>query len=347
MVIRTFKMARLGMKILYLPSKYSQQRQTEKAIWIYPVLMAMEATYYLNRGEEVFWGTKDDPNIMKLIEERHFDKIILEPEDLPFCDLPMPDRIHTGAFDKKYQQNGNYKYRPGTHMMAARDCWYAKCSFCQWAKRYPHCETRSIESVLKELITCQSLGFREVFDDSGTFPVGLWLKNFCVQRIKLGLNKIPFSCNMRIGSGCEYSLMKRAGFRMLLYGIESANQYTLNRLKKGIKNEEIIPEIKEAAKQGLEPHIAVMFGYPWENEKEEYKTLKLVHYLLRKGYAKTAQASLYNVPGNKANDRGYVKKIYDVARSPEFWFHKILSLRSKDDFVYLLRSIKKGLKERG
>ena len=154
---------------------------------------------------------------------------------------------------------------------------------------------------------------------------------------------MPFSCNMRIGSGCDYELMKQAGFRMILYGIESINQKTLDRLKKGINADEIEPEIKEAAKQGLEVHLAYMSGYPWESEKEEIKTLKFVHKMLRKGYAKTAQVSLYKVPGEKSIDRGLTKKLYSVALYPDFWIRKIMDLKSWDDCVYLLRSIKKGL----
>ena len=114
------------MRILYLPNQYSQQRQREKRRWIWPVVMAMEATYHRNQGHHVQWGSFFEESV----DKKEWDKIIIEPEGIPFRDLPIPDRILTNAGDKKYQTNGNYKYHPGTYMQAAQGCWHGKCSFC-------------------------------------------------------------------------------------------------------------------------------------------------------------------------------------------------------------------------
>jgi len=138
--------------------------------------------------------------------------------------------------------------------------------------------------------------------------------------------------------------MYNVGFRMLLFGLESANQKTLDKINKGTKVEDIKYIIK-AAKAGLEPHIAVMFGFPWETDKDAEATLRTVHYLLKKGYAKTAQASFYQNPPEISNERHrhYVRRIYDVAKSPTFWFNKIKDVKSVDDIKYLWRQIKEGL----
>jgi CRISPR/Cas system-associated protein endoribonuclease Cas2 len=85
-----------------------------------------------------------------------------------------------------------------------------------------------------------------------------------------------------------------------------------------------------------------MFGYPWETEQDAKRTLQLCHYLLRKGYLQTAQASLYcpqGVPGNEAHKK-FVKKIYNVGYDPRFWFSRIRSLHEIEDIKYLLRGIK-------
>ena len=75
------------MRILYLPNAYSQQRQREKKANIYPVRMAMESEFYRNQGHEVHWEYAIG----------RYDKIISEPENLPFLTLPRPDRVFTRA----------------------------------------------------------------------------------------------------------------------------------------------------------------------------------------------------------------------------------------------------------
>jgi hypothetical protein len=72
-------------------------------------------------------------------------------------------------------------------------------------------------------------------------------------------------------------------------------------------------------------------------------TINHVKWLLRKGYAKTAQVSVYSVPGQLPIDRGTKHKIYDVAYSPEFWLNKLKDIHNLADFIYLLKGIKKGV----
>jgi anaerobic magnesium-protoporphyrin IX monomethyl ester cyclase len=329
------------MRILYLPNEYSQQRQREKKRKIYPILMAMEAEWYREQGEHY---VDFDPDERFSYPNGFFDKIITEPEGLDFLSLPKPDRVFTRAMDKKYQSNGNFKYTPGTYIQSASGCWWGKCSFCV-EKDKPYI-VRSVNDVLQEINECQALGFREVFDDSATFPTGKWLEEFCQWRKGIIFPKI--SCNMRLVD-VDYKMMKDAGFRMLLFGVESANQETLDRINKGVKVEDI-KYIKKASEAGLEPHIAVMFGYPWESDEDALKTLRLVHWLLRNGYAKTAQASFYrpNKTGDRQGDsklshRHFTKRIYNVAYSPQFWFNKIKDVHNIDDLKYLWRMIKEGL----
>jgi anaerobic magnesium-protoporphyrin IX monomethyl ester cyclase len=327
MVISSRKVVGLVSRILYLPDQYSQQRQRQKKVWIYPVRLAMEATYMLQAGHDVTWDRY----------RGDYDFVVTEPKGLNFLTLPAPDRIFTRALDSKYQTYGNYKYHPATHMQVADGCWHGKCTFCvENGRGYA---VRDLGDIQQEIWNCHELGFKEIFDDSGTFPEGKWLEKFCY----LVSLPIKFGCNMRIGADADFKLMKQAGFRMVLFGIESANQSTLDRIKKGIKAYDIIPTIKRANDAGLEAHVAIICGFPWETAEEENETIQLVHYLLRKGYAKTAQASLFDVQGESALDRKSVSHIYSVAFYPEFWYHKIFDIKGWNDFKYLLKSIRKGI----
>lgn len=322
------------MRILYLPNWKSQQRQFEKKRFIYPVLLAMQAEYYRKLGHDVIWDTW--PN--KIQDFEIHNKIIIEPEAIDFLKLPSPDRVFTDAFNKKYQQNGNFKYLPGTYIQVANGCWWGKCGFCVEKKNV--WQVREVCQVYEEIGKIKRLGFKEIFDDSGTFPVGNWLDRL----LNLPSHKIPIGCNMRM-IGVDYAKMKAWGFRMLLFGLESANQDTLDKINKGVKVEDIKYIIK-ASKAGLEPHVAVMFGYPWETDKDAEITLRTVHYLLKHGYAKTAQASFYRNPLHVSNDRqrSYIERICDVARYPTFWFNKLKDIHDINDIKYLWKQIKEGLK---
>jgi len=221
---------------------------------------------------------------------------------------------------------------------------------------------------------------REIMDDTGTFPAGEWLKEFCQGMIKRGYNKkIYFDCNLRFGAlnKDEYKLMAKAGFRFLLYGLESANQKTVDRLNKGIKIKGIEKELKiakEANKElggRLEPHVTCMVGYPWETEKEAQKTITMTRNLFDKGLISSLQATVViSYPGTvlfaecEKNDwlktkdwdkydmsqpvmktpmkdeevMALTRGIYKSFITPRFIIRKILSIRTSDDLKFFWRA---------
>jgi len=196
-------------------------------------------------------------------------------------------------------KNGNFKATPGTYLMVGRDCWWRRgggCTFCAWPTLYPSYNVMSLERALDEVgFLVEQYRVKEIFDDTGTFPAGMWLKKFCEGMIKRGYNEETyFSCNARFGifKPEDYQLMKKAGFRMLLFGLESASQKTLDRLNKGIVVQDIIDGCKWAREAGLEPHITIMVGYPWETREDVLETLKLAKKLMEKGWAITLQSTI-------------------------------------------------------
>ena len=291
--------------------------------------------------------------------------------------LPFTDRDLT-KWQLYAYKNGNYKRRPGTYIMSGRDCWWGKCSFCSWPTLYPKFRSRNPNNVLDEVgQLIGKYGVKEIMDDTGTFPAGAWLGEFCEGMIKRGFNKkVYFDCNMRFGALTEdyFALMKKANFRLLLFGLESANQNTLDRLNKNCKLEKIIEDCKIATLAGLYPHITIMFGYPWETYEDALNTLKLGKWLLKKGYAYTMQATLvipypgsplfeeckqrgelktfdwdrYDmkepvmssaIPDDKI--RGLIQGMYKVSFSPEFALRKLFSFRDKDDLRYSVRAARR------
>jgi len=294
--------------------------------------------------------------------------------DLPFIDRDLTQwRLYS-------EKNGNFKKTPGTYIMAGRDCWHHKCTFCSWTTLYPKYRVRSVENVLDEIgMLIENYKVKEIFDDSGSFPKGDWLRRFCTGVIERGYNKkVIFGCNMVFGalSFEDYKLMKEANFRFLLFGLESANQETLTRINKSYNAGQITESIKLARKAGLFPHVTIMFGYPWETYEDAMNTFNLGRNLLLKGYAYTMQATIViPYPGTPLYDycrengllvsddykrfdmKEPVMKIpfdnekllkitqdmYRVSYHPEFIMRKLLSIRDIYDVRYFYRAGKQVL----
>lgn len=203
------------------------------------------------------------------------------------------DLVHWRLYAEK---NGNFRRTPGTYVMSGRDCWHAKCTFCSWTTLYPKYRTRNPVDVVDELeMLVSKYGVCEVMDDSGSFPVGDWLKTFCSEVIRRGLQKkLRIDCNMRFGRLTfeDYRLMRRAGFRLVLFGVESANQATLDRFVKALKVEDVEKGAEWAHRAGLDVHLTFMFGHAWEGPAEIENTVRLARRMLAKGWASTLQCTI-------------------------------------------------------
>jgi len=291
-------------------------------------------------------------------------------------ELPMIDRELTNWKAYAYK-NGNFKYTPGAYMMSARDCWWGKCTFCSWTTLFPgnKWRTRSAEKAIKEVGELVDLGVKEIMEDSGTLPVGDWLKEFCGGIIERGYNKkITLSCNMRLNAIKDietWKLMKKAGFRFILFGLESANQSTLDRINKGLKVEEIEQGLRICKQAGLEPHITAMIGYPWETKEDAKRTVDLAKKMFKKGYVDTLQATIvipypgtplykYCKENNLLNFTDYdrfdqreqvmkselttedvkclTQGLYKSFITPKFIVRKIFAIRSFNDIKFLWRA---------
>ncbi len=279
-------------------------------------------------------------------------------------------------------KNGNFKYVPGTYAMAGRDCWWGRCSFCSWTTMYPgnKYRTRSVDKQLDEIeLLLNNYKVKEIFDDSGCFPKGEWLRNFCNGVIERGFNKkVVLGCNMRVGGLFEddCKLMKKSNFRFILIGLESINQKTLDSLNKGIKVQQIEETIKMVKQAGLEPHITTMVGYPWETKEDAENTINFAKYLFKKGFIDTLQATIVvPYPGTpmfyEAREKGwlltedwdrydmkesvwkspvdnddvlrYTQGLYKAALNPAYIFKKLISVQNINDIKFLFRAGKKFL----
>lgn len=295
-------------------------------------------------------------------------------DDLPFVDRDLTKWKNYAYF------NGNFKYTPATYMYSGKDCWWNRCTFCVWDHTlnpmgtYRRFSPERLFAEIKHLV--DNYGVREIFDDAGTLFVGPPLKKFCNLMIESGYNKkVVLGCNMRLNALTQeyYDLMKQANFRFILYGMESGNQYTLDKLDKGLKVDEIEEGVRMAKKAGLEPHLTIMLGYPWESEEMAHNTIHLAKRLFKKGYVDTMQATIVipypgtplykecieknwlqvdannyeafdmrspvmTIPFSNEKLMELTQELYSAFFSPAYMIRKIISIRSFDDFKFIFFS---------
>ncbi len=293
-------------------------------------------------------------------------------------ELPFVNRELTKW--KLYEKEYNLQGKPFFYIMSGRDCWWGKCKFCAWPALFPTFRVRSAKNVLDEIgILIEKYKVKEIFDDSGTLMTGEWLKNLCNGLIERGYHKkIRYSCNMRFGAlkQEDFYLMRKSGFRLLKFGLESANQETLDKLNKGIKIDDILEGCEMAKKAGLTVHLTMIVGYPWETKDDALKTFELAKELMQRGKADLLQATvLVPYPGtplwkeakkdnlflfdpseyerydmrepilktenSDANEIARIcGKIYTIFLTPSYIAQRIKNIRSWNDFKFNMRGTK-------
>jgi len=295
-------------------------------------------------------------------------------------DLPFVDRDLT-KWELYAYENGNYKYTPATYMYSGRDCWWNRCTFCVWDHTinpigsYRSFSPERLFAEVKHVV--DNYGVREIFDDAGTLFIGPKLKKFCDLLIESGYNKkVVYGCNMRFNALTQeyYDLMAKAGFRFILYGMESGNQKTLDKLDKGTKEEDTINGSRMASKAGLEPHATIMLGYPWESYEDAKRTIEVAKYCFKKGYFNTMQATIVipypatplwkeckekgwlltedyddydmrgavmKIPFSEEKLMALTQDLYSAFLSPQYMLRKVISIRNLDDIKFFYMAGKK------
>jgi len=322
---------------------------------------------HLEKGEPLEGGVHwRDKNTNTLMNSGAF-KLEHDLNENPFIDRDLT------KWELYAYLNGNFKYTPGTYQMAGRDCWWGKCTFCSWTTTFNNFRSVTPERHLAEVEQLvKRYGVREIFDDTGTLPAGLWLKKFTEGLVSTGLSKkVVYGCNMKPGvlKQDQWDRMGKANFRFVLFGVESANQATTDRLLKGGKVEDIPNTMRMCKKAGMEPHVTCMVGYPWESYDEAKNTIDLCKGLFDEGAIDTLQATIVMpYPGTplykEAKEQGWLltedydrydmrepvmklredvkyedileltQGIYKSFLTPRFILRKILSIRSLDDIRF-------------
>ena len=205
---------------------------------------------------------------------------------------PMPpienmDEIpFASQFIKEYLNERDYFFAAATYpsiqIFTGRGC-PCRCNFCVYPQTmHGHkYRARSPENVVAEFeyIANNFADVKEVVIEDDTFTIDKdRLTTICNLLIEKKLPKrLRWLCNARVNTLdlATMKLMKKAGCRLIIPGIESGSQEILNNIKKGTKIEQYLPYVRNAKKAGLLIHACYMVGNQGETKETMQQTLKL------------------------------------------------------------------------
>ncbi|MBU1087809.1 MAG: B12-binding domain-containing radical SAM protein [Candidatus Omnitrophica bacterium] len=252
--------------------------------------------------------------------------VINPPDDLSedFAALPFPAR---DLLPNERYHAVMSKRRNMTIMVTSRGCPY-QCSFCSIAKIGYTCRTPVM--VVKEMVECyEKYNIREIEIFDPTFNVNKQrVVDICNGIIESGID-IDWACRARVDKMDEQMLrlMRQAGCKRILYGIESGDQEMLNRVNKGITLKQIRRAIDLTRKHKIKTLGFFLLGAPEETAASMRKTIDFSK-KLKLDYAQfhqtvpKPQTYLYEQVMEKTNRdlwKEYIQGSFPETRMPAVW----------------------------
>jgi len=203
----------------------------------------------------------------KHVEDRRLLKSVNVP--VAYIDnidaLPIPNR--------KYIQHIDYNSIVGKHkklatILSTRGCPYL-CTFCDVP--YKKYRTRTMCKVVDEIEVCLGMGYKEFHFYDDLFNItSQKVIDFCDEVERRGL-KFTWDFRGRVNAVSRESLRraKRAGCRMISFGVETGSNEGLKYLKKGTTVEKVSAVFGWCREMGILTIADFIIGFPFERTRED------------------------------------------------------------------------------
>ncbi len=163
-------------------------------------------------------------------------------------------------------------------LLTSRGCTSA-CTFCYTPKASnKKMRFHSIDRVIAEITYLQAKGIKDFWFADPNFAFSRNRLIELLHRIIAECPNITFWCQTRYNLIDDelLDLLKRAGAHTLAFGLESADQEVLARIKKGLDTEKLAETIKKVKHSGIDVELFTLFGLPGESFTAAQKTLDFV-----------------------------------------------------------------------
>jgi len=254
------------------------------------------------RDEPFLWPIDFDPSILGNLNE-----------------LPFPSRLPRNGYHLNYDFGA--KKQVLASVMTSRSCPY-QCTFCASKCIFGNkVRMRSAENVVEELKELkENFGTNSILflDDCFTLVPGR-VNKICKLMIREGLD-----LNWWIDTRCDnvneemLGLMKRAGLKFVVYGVESGSPRILRRIRKDISIEQIKKAFRMTQRIGIETKANFILGHLGETERDMMKSINLAKEI------KAMRTSFYKMiplPGSFLYAKVLKKGLIDGRKFEDFaWY---------------------------
>lgn len=228
-------------------------------------------------------------------------------------DLPYPDK---DLFDLRlYVKRGGVSFYGA--ILTSRGC-SGQCTFCSksvFGNRY---RFRSPKNIYDEIVyLIKKYGINEfVFVDDAFTVNKKMVEELCDLIIKNKLD-IKWHCSSRVNAVTKEMLikMKKAGCRLVMFGIEHGDDESLRKIKKYITMEQVEKVCGWTKELNIKATTGFIFGFPWDTVETVRRTFNAAREFGRDGGINASYLSPY--PGTEIYEK--YKKEHDFL---EWWLKR-------------------------
>ena len=250
------------------------------------------------------------PNLIYLED----NKVIRNPktEALPYEEMVCP------TFDQLPLEKYLMPY-PVLPYMSSRGCYWGKCTFCTHSFIYDSHYRKENEVRVAEELDHLSKKYKTkyfTFSDEAISPNAF--NRMSKEILKRGVEMRSLGM-LKFESGEKESPelfddVYRAGFLMLFFGLESANDRILSVIDKGCDQETERTVLRHSSEAGIWNHLYLFFGFPTEERAEAEDTIRftiensevesgIIHSVGQSIFALEKDSAIYHNPAKFKIDR--------------------------------------------
>ena len=173
----------------------------------------------------------------------------------------------------------------------ARGCYWRKCTFCnQYSIHGNTFRLRDPQLITVDLEILQTKYRAGLFNISNEGVPEKHIKQISEGIIKAGMD-IQWYAGAKMKkpvSNDFYTILRNAGCRKLIFGLESGSQRVLDIMKKGTTLGEVPRTLQNLTNAGIDAHLYLMIGFPTEDLEEIKATqdflLKILSNVNKEGF---------------------------------------------------------------